>query len=61
MFDWTQHFADWLTYNMFGLVKGNHFADALNFFVFDTIKIFILLFFIFLEENDSVDHLLLKP
>lgn len=45
MFDWTQHFADWLTYNLFGLVKGNHFADALNFFVFDTIKIFILLFF----------------
>jgi len=46
MFDWTQHFADWLTYTLLGLQKGNHFADALNFFVFDTIKIFILLFFI---------------
>lgn len=45
MFDWIQHFADWLIYNIFGLVKGNHFADALNFFVYDTIKIFILLFF----------------
>lgn len=45
MFDWTQNLADWLTYNLFGLTKGNHFADALNFFVFDTIKIFILLFF----------------
>ncbi|CAM3523476.1 permease [Flavobacterium saliperosum S13] len=45
MFDWTQNFADWLTYTLFGLAKGNHFADALNFFVFDTIKIFILLFF----------------
>lgn len=46
MFDWTQHFADWITNNLLGLTKGNHFADALNFFVFDTIKIFILLFFI---------------
>lgn len=46
MFDWTQHFADWLTYTLLGLQKGNHFADAFNFFVFDTIKIFILLFFI---------------
>lgn len=45
MFDWTQQLADWFTYNLLGLVKGNHFADALNFFVFDTIKIFILLFF----------------
>ena len=45
MFDWTQQFADWLTYHTLGLAKGNHFADALNFFVFDTIKIFILLFF----------------
>lgn len=46
MFDWTQNFANWVTYNLLGLAKGNHFADALNFFVFDTIKIFILLFFI---------------
>lgn len=45
MFNWTQNFADWLTYDVFNLVKGNHYADALNFFVFDTIKIFILLFF----------------
>ena len=46
MFDWTQNFADWLTYQVLGMMKGNHFADALNFFVFDSIKIFILLFFI---------------
>lgn len=44
MFDWIQHFADWLIHDVFGLIKGNHLADALNFFVYDTIKIFILLF-----------------
>jgi uncharacterized membrane protein YraQ (UPF0718 family) len=46
MFEWTQIFSDWLTYDLLGLIKGNHWADALNFFVYDTIKIFILLFFI---------------
>lgn len=45
MFDWIQHFADWLIHDVFGLIKGNHLADALIFFVYDTIKIFILLFF----------------
>lgn len=43
MFDWLQHFADWLIYSVFELVHGSKFGDALNFFVFDTIKIFILL------------------
>ena len=43
MFDWLQHIADWLIYSVFGLVAGSKVGDALNFFVFDTIKIFILL------------------
>ncbi|MCE9538546.1 MAG: permease, partial [Bacteroidetes bacterium] len=46
MFDWLQYFADWLIYTMFGLTHGSKVGDALNFFVFDTIKIFILLGFI---------------
>lgn len=46
MFDWTQQFADWLIYSLFDIAKGSKLGDALNFFVFDTIKIFILLFFI---------------
>lgn len=46
MFDWVQHFADWLIYGAFQLEKGGKAGDALNFFVFDSIKIFILLFFI---------------
>lgn len=43
MFTWTQYFADWLIYGLFGIDKGSKLGDALNFFVFDTIKIFILL------------------
>lgn len=46
MFTWTQLFADWLIYGLFGIEKGSKIGDALNFFVFDTIKIFILLFIV---------------
>ncbi len=46
MFDWLQHIVDWLIYTVFGLAHGTKLGDALNFFVFDTIKIFILLGFI---------------
>lgn len=45
MFNWTQHIADWVVYHILGLSKGNHLTAAFNFFIFDTIKIFILLFF----------------
>jgi uncharacterized membrane protein YraQ (UPF0718 family) len=46
MFDWLQNFADWLIFGIFSIEKGSHLGDALNFFVYDTIKILILLFFI---------------
>lgn len=46
MFTPVQIFADWLIYNIFGIAKGNRLGSALNFFVFDTIKIFILLLII---------------
>jgi uncharacterized membrane protein YraQ (UPF0718 family) len=46
MFTWTQNFADWLIYGLFNIEKGSKLGDALNFFVFDTIKIFILLFIV---------------
>ncbi len=46
MFDWLQNIADFLVFNAFGLVKGSHLAEALNFFIYDTIKILILLFVI---------------
>jgi uncharacterized membrane protein YraQ (UPF0718 family) len=46
MFDWLQHFADWLIYSLFLIEKHTKLGDALNFFVFDTLKIALLLFII---------------
>ncbi len=43
MFDWLQHLADWFIYSVLGIDANNKLGDALNFFVYDTIKIFILL------------------
>ncbi|MCX5857925.1 MAG: permease [Deltaproteobacteria bacterium] len=36
-------FADWLTYSAFNMAAGTHLADAVNFFVYDTIKIILML------------------
>jgi len=41
-----QLFADWLTYSVFGIVHETLLASAINFFIFDTIKIILLLFVI---------------
>jgi uncharacterized protein len=46
MFDWIQHFADWLIYKVFSISAETHLGVALNFFVYDTLKILILLFVI---------------
>jgi uncharacterized membrane protein YraQ (UPF0718 family) len=46
MFTWTQHFTDWLVYNVFQIASTSHWAEALNFFIYDSIKIIILLFVI---------------
>ena len=46
MFDWLQYVADWLIYSVAGMSAQSHWGQALNFFVFDTLKIFLLLFFI---------------
>lgn len=68
MFDWLQLFADWFVYSVLGIVKGSKIGDAFNFFVFDTIKIFILLgvvtFFMGIVNSyfpvDRVRHFLTK-
>ncbi|MDO8367805.1 MAG: permease [Saprospiraceae bacterium] len=46
MFEWIQNFADWVIYGIFGVVQGTHLGDALNFFVYDTLKILFLLLII---------------
>ena len=38
-----QLFSDWLVYTVFGLVPKTLLAEALDFFVYDTFKIYILL------------------
>ncbi len=44
MFDWIQNIADWLVYDIFDLSRGQHLAEALNFFIYDSAKILLLLF-----------------
>jgi len=46
MFDWLQNIANWFVYDVLNLSKGKHLAEALNFFIYDTTKILILLFIV---------------
>lgn len=43
MFDLIQQFSDWLTFSLLGLSSDTHFGVSINFFIFETIKIFLLL------------------
>ncbi|MDK9717648.1 MAG: permease [Trichlorobacter sp.] len=38
-----KQFADYVTFHLMGLTPGSHGGEALNFFIYDTIKIFLLL------------------
>ena len=46
MFDWIDRLANWFVFSVLGMDKGSHLAEALNFFIYDTTKILILLFII---------------
>lgn len=43
MFKWMQQLSDWLVYSLLNFSKTSRVASAIDFFVFDTVKIFILL------------------
>ncbi|KLE11817.1 permease [Aliarcobacter butzleri] len=43
MFEWWNSLSAILVFDILGLVKGTKLGDAVHFFIFDTIKIFILL------------------
>lgn len=43
MFEWIQQIADRLVYHSLGLTKEAHLAKAINFFIYDTTKILLLL------------------
>jgi len=38
-----QSFADWLTYEIFGIAADTHLGSAVDFFIYDTIKIILML------------------
>jgi len=44
LFDWLEHMAQWLVYNVLGMNPEDHLAKALDFFIYDSIKILLLLF-----------------
>jgi hypothetical protein len=46
MFDWLENSTNYLVFDALGMTKGSHLAEALNFFLYDSIKILILLFII---------------
>lgn len=41
-----QYIADFITYDLFGLVAGGSFAVSVNFFFYDIFKILVLIFFV---------------
>ncbi|MFC1855466.1 permease [Thermodesulfobacteriota bacterium] len=41
-------FVDWLTYGVMGFSPDSHFGEAVNFFIYDSVKILLLLFFFIL-------------
>ena len=43
MFTWVQKFADWFVFDILNLSNESHLSAALNFFIYDSIKILILL------------------
>ncbi|MEI7856493.1 MAG: permease [Methanomicrobiales archaeon] len=43
MQDYLQLFADWVTYSILGLLQGTPLASSVNFFVYDSIKVTLML------------------
>ena len=50
-----KEFAGYVTYNIINLEYGSRPADVLDFFIYDTIKIFLLLtIIIFVIKNKTI-------
>ena len=43
MFDWIEKVADWVVFQALGMKEGSHLAEALHFFLYDSVKILLLL------------------
>ncbi|MEZ4907612.1 MAG: permease [Saprospiraceae bacterium] len=46
MFTWIQNIADWIVYSILKMDESQHLTQAVDFFIFESIKILILLVFI---------------
>lgn len=46
MFDWIQQFANWLIFDTIGIAEQSKLGESLNFFVYDSLKILLLLFLV---------------
>ena len=46
MFDWIQKLADWIVYALLKVAEGSHLGEAVDFFIFETLKVLILLLII---------------
>ncbi|OYT14755.1 MAG: hypothetical protein B7C24_16685 [Bacteroidetes bacterium 4572_77] len=44
MFNWLQNTADYIVFHLLGMSAESHLAQALNFFIYDSVKILLLLF-----------------
>lgn len=42
MFNWIEQLADWIVFEILDLQKENHFSEAIHFFIYDFIKIVLL-------------------
>lgn len=46
MFEWLHDLSAWAVFDIFGLARDSHLGEAVHFFIYDTVKIFILLILI---------------
>ena len=46
MFNWIEHLADWIVFDLLNMEQEQHLAEALNFFIYDSLKIMLLLFIV---------------
>ncbi len=44
MFNWLENISNWLVYDFFKIAPDSHLGEAISFFLYDSVKILILLF-----------------
>ncbi len=44
MFNWLEDFSNWFVYNLLNIDQGCHLGESISFFMYDSVKILLLLF-----------------